>query len=137
MSDENTNRFLDAARRIRPELPGLLKSAAAAAAYDRDIEALLQRSVDDPEGARARLQVLLGSRPETARWMRRATASWGAGPLRPQGFEERGIDGLGPAMPVPRRKFVCPVDGKYSRFQRDASIDMGLCPDHQVALVAE
>lgn len=131
---QSARRFLDAVRAIRPYLPELL-TGEDSARYERDITELLRLVATDPDGSRERLDRLLRGNPATRQWMRLVLADPLLRPPDVQDWEERGVPALGSGLPVPAKRYVCPVDGNFARYQRVAGEDMGDCPDHGLPLV--
>ncbi len=133
--DDSVGRFLDAMRAVRAYLPDLLPDEHDVARYDRDIGELLRMSAVEPSDSVDRLHRLVRGTPKIDDWLRLVLADPGLRPPDVQDWEERGVTGIGAALPVPARKYVCPVDGDFVRYQRVAGQDMGDCPGHGVALV--
>lgn len=132
--DQSAGRFFDAVRAIHPYLPSLLPEGHLAR-YDRDIRELLRLAATDPDEAAERLDRLLSGNPRTRLWLKETLADPNLRPPVDHDWEERSAPILGPGLPVPALKYVCPVDGVVVRYQRVAGQDMGDCPDHGVALV--
>lgn len=122
--------ILDAARQIRPELPELLPTEAAAA-FDRQLADYLARA-NAGDAVHEQILELLQSDPETEDWLLETFA-----PRRVAKGETMrgGYQGLpGSIGAIGAQKYVCPEGNDYTRFLRSAG-DIPTCPTHGCLLV--